>query len=217
MRVSMLKMMMNHGSHWDIGVEENAEFYGSQISRPSKLPQVGDNFGRHILGVMNSLMQVRTLASYLCGVLSNENHGRFESAKDLLGGFQQTEMMGMDQISMAFLAGWSPQKLYGFMQKNTTNLGDVFLPLTTKAVPSWTSRSGAGRWFLEWLNFQCSLVRKIDGWQWDHLQWFLVEIQLALISIQEFGQRHPARRSQGSPTLPVCLRVWKSGNQQIYC
>ena len=49
---------MNHGSHWDIGVEENAEFYGSQISRPSKLPQVGDNFGRHILGVMNSLMQV---------------------------------------------------------------------------------------------------------------------------------------------------------------
>jgi hypothetical protein len=136
MRVSMLKMMMNHGSHWDIGVEENAEFYGSQISRPSKLPQVGDNFGRHILGVMNSLMQVRTLASYLCGVLSNENHGRFESAKDLLGGFQQTEMMGMDQISMAFLAGWSPQKLYGFMQKNTTNLGDVFLPLTTKAVPS---------------------------------------------------------------------------------
>lgn len=143
MRVSMLKMIMNHGSHWDIGVEENAEFSGSEISRPSKLPQVGENFG-HILGVMNSPM-IWFAHWYLIyvGVLNNENHGRFESAKDLLGGFQPTEMMGMDQISMAFLAGWSPQKLYGFMQKTRPTWGMVFSHHKGSALMNFSFRSRA--------------------------------------------------------------------------
>ena len=84
---------------WDIGFEENAEWYTNLKTQQTTTSW---DFGHPVLGVMNSPMHVPTLESDSCGVVVNENHGRFESAKDLLEGFQPTEMIGISHIFYGF-------------------------------------------------------------------------------------------------------------------